>query len=95
MKDKLPADGPKYREDGVLNFNGSSESGRHWVAYKKRGRRALYFDSYGDLSPPPELVTYLSRKNSTDKIEYNDISYQSGGYNCGHLCLKFLSNTII
>ena len=95
MLDTLPIDsGPLYRENAIVNFNRSTEPGSHWVAYKKKGRYVSYFDSYGDLPPPPELVTYLRGRNSVDKIEYNVERYQKGGYNCGHLCLKFLSNTL-
>jgi len=29
------------------------------VAYAKRGNRAVYFDSFGNLQPPKEIVRYL------------------------------------
>ena len=88
MIDDLPKDGPHYRESAIVNLDRMTGPGTHWVAYKKRGRRVLYFDSYGNLPPPPELVTYLV---GVDKIEYNPKRYQMSSYNCGHLCLKFLS----
>ncbi len=46
----------------------------------------LYFDSYGNLCPPIELIAYFG-----NFLTYNRDSFQS--YNtviCGHLCLKFL-----
>ena len=88
MRDMLPEDGPRYKESAIINLDQASGRGTHWVAYKKHGRQVLYFNSYGDLKPPPELMTYL--QGATDKIEYNTTRYQNGGYICGHLCLEFL-----
>ena len=33
--------------------------GTYWVAYRKRGNNVVYFDSFGDLQPPVELLNYL------------------------------------
>jgi hypothetical protein len=44
---------------------------RAWVAYKKRGNKVIYFDSFGDLQPPTDLVTYLN----VDEIKYNPERY--------------------
>lgn len=86
MRDKLPAK-PWHREAGVVNLDDSSNPGTHWVAYKKNGNISTFYDSYGDLLPPQELITYLRGSN----IRYNyDRQQNFGTYNCGHLCLKFL-----
>lgn len=90
MRDRLPIDGPRYNESGIINLDVSSGPGSHWVAYKKRAGKVLYYDSYGDLRPPPEVMSYL---RNADKIYYNPIRYQRLPYNCGHLCLKFLNST--
>lgn len=86
MKDDLPLQ-PYKNEFGILNLDLTSGSGTHWTAYYKRGSKTiLYFDSFGDLQPPQELIHYLG-----SDIKYNKESYQS--YNtfiCGHLCLVFL-----
>lgn len=87
MRDTLPASGPRWRECAVLNLDLNKNRGTHWVAYKKNGNVVKYFDSFGNLKPPVELIRYLGRI----KIIYNNYHYQD--YNeitCGHLCLQFL-----
>lgn len=88
MRDRLPKH-PRHNECAIINLDDSQGKGTHWVAYKKFNRYVSYFDSYGNLKPPRELINYL--KNY--KIIYNHRNYQKNNeYNCGHLCLKFLSN---
>lgn len=87
MRDNLP-NKPHTYECGIVNLDILSGSGTHWVAYNKHNRNVVYFDSFGNLKPPHELLTYLG-----DNISYNYTSYQN--YNsviCGHLCLRFLYN---
>lgn len=75
-------------ECAVINLDKSSGSGTHWVAYYKFRKRIYYFDSYGNLKPPQELIQYFGKDNI---IFYNYIQYQT--YNtviCGHLCIQFL-----
>lgn len=87
MRDDLPKSGPKTNESGVLNLEDKTGRGTHWVAYKKRGNVVEYFDSFGNLKPPLEVVRYF--KNCI--INYNHDRYQQfNTQNCGHLCLKFL-----
>lgn len=91
MRDTLPMRKPWHSESGVVNMDDSTSPGTHWVAYKKIGNRVLYYDSFGDLSPPVELVIYLQRDNASVNIEYNYDRYQNfDSFRCGHLCLKFL-----
>lgn len=91
MRDTLPAT-PKKIECGVVNLDANIGSGTHWVAYKKNGDTVIYFDSFGNLNPPKELVHYF--KNC--KILFNYDQYQSyNTYNCGHLALSFLFNKSI
>lgn len=88
MKDRLPQR-IKNNESGIVNLDKSSGSGTHWVAYKKRGKVIKYFDSYGNLRPPLELLRYFCAKGR--RIHYNEIRYQGlNEWNCGHLCLAFL-----
>jgi len=62
---------------------------RDWVAYVKRGNRAIYFDSFSNLRPPKELVRYL--ENNVTHIEYNRTPHQRYDQsNYGQLCLQFL-----
>jgi hypothetical protein len=87
MRDSLPIGGIYQNESGIINLDDTDGPGTHWVAYAKRGDRAIYFDSYGNLRPPKELVRYLN----VTKIEYNHTSYQTYNQsNCGQLCLQFL-----
>lgn len=91
MRDDLPASGPRYNESAIINLDSIDGPGTHWVAYKKRGGLVTYFDSFGNLPPPTELVRYFT--NSANKIFYNYQRLQR--FNtvwCGHLCLQFLSS---
>lgn len=85
MKDELPKK-PNTIECGIVNLDESKNSGTHWVAYAKIYNYVEYFDSYGNLRPPKEILNYLGCK-----IYYNYDNIQNDHpYNCGHLCIKFL-----
>lgn len=91
MRNALPHDRPHYQESAVVNLDDKNGPGTHWVAYKKKGSAVVYFDSFGDLQPPIDLLDYLK----VDRVKYNYVRYQDfNTYNCGHLCLKFLSNKL-
>jgi len=77
---------PKSRECGIVNLDKSRSSGTHWVAYNKNKNNINYFDSFGNLQPPKEVVKYLG-----NRIQYNyDRVQDFDTYNCGHHCLAFL-----
>lgn len=87
MKDNLPAK-PLKKECAVVNLDNSDGPGTHWVAYFKINSNVYYFDSFGNLRPPQELIMYLGSKSI---IFYNYTKYQH--YDtviCGHLCIEFL-----
>lgn len=92
MLDNLPTTGPKYNENAIVNLDRMSGRGTHWVSYSKSGHSVNYFDSFGDLPPPNELVNYFHKgPHPTYKIEYNyDRQQKFNTVWCGHLCLKFL-----
>lgn len=91
MRNALPELGPRYRESAIVNLDDADGPGTHWVAYRKRGKDVVYFDSFGDLQPPLDLMLYLG----VDEVKYNPERYQDyDTYNCGHLCLQFLTRTI-
>lgn len=78
-------------ETGILNLDHASGPGTHWVAYKKYKDKILYFDSFGNLKPPIEVIKYFRSREKDCRIIYNHDAYQSyGSVNCGQLCLKFL-----
>uniref|UniRef100_A0A8D8QZN6 Uncharacterized protein n=1 Tax=Cacopsylla melanoneura TaxID=428564 RepID=A0A8D8QZN6_9HEMI len=91
MRDELVSLGkPRKTESGIFNFNLSTEPGVHWVAWVKKGKEKIYFNSYGhDGEPPKELVKYLG-----DDLVFEETQYQT--YNsppfCGHLCIEFIKN---
>ena len=58
MKNKLPIQGPHETESAIVNLDNSNGPGTHWVAYGKTKRNVVYFDSFGDLPPPIELIHY-------------------------------------
>lgn len=89
MRDQLPKN-PWKKECGIINLDVSLGPGTHWVAYKKKGDLIDYFDSFGNLQPPREVVNYLG-----DNITYNYTQHQNfDSVICGHLCLEFLYDCI-
>lgn len=89
MRDSLPKR-PRLRECGIINLDSSIGSGTHWVAYYKNKEEKTYFDSFGNLQPPLEVIKYLGKN-----VVYNYLQEQTyDSFNCGHLCLKFLYNIV-
>jgi len=92
MRNSMPKSGPRQNECGIINLDNQEGPGTHWTAYKKTENEAIYFDSFGDLCPPKELIAYLKSKGGCH-IMYNHEKLQSyDTVNCGHLCLQFLYN---
>lgn len=91
MRDSLP-NKIKSKESGIINLDVESGTGTHWTAYSKNNKNIIYFDSYGNLPPPLELIRYF-KSNGLVKIKYNYDPIQSFNSNqCGQYCLKFLYN---
>lgn len=89
MRDNLPKR-PWRQESAIVNLDGFSGQGTHWVCFRKSGNLVDYFDSYGDLRPPCEVQRYLKG----NFISHNRTAYQfvnSNSETCGQLCLAFLS----
>lgn len=95
MRDDLPKK-VRTTECGIVNLDDKANPGTHWIAYIKRGKNAIYFDSFGNLQPPKEIVKYLSSSRGDDgSIKYNHQQFQTyDSENCGHLCLLFLYNKL-
>jgi len=72
MRDDLPKTGPRRQESATLNLDDSKGPGIHWVAFRKTDH-VTYFDSFGNLRPPSELIEYLGADVS---IQYNHEAYQ-------------------
>lgn len=92
MRDAMPKRGSWKRESAIVNLDDSRGRGTHWVAYvKNNSNDVTYFDSFGNLKPPLELMKYLG----VGSVKYNYEQHQN--YDtvvCGHLCLKFLTNSL-
>lgn len=92
MKDTLPRKIRRH-ECGIINMDSDSGSGTHWTAYLKRSNEVVYFDSYGNLPPPIEVIKYFRSDGSYTNISFNyDVIQNFNSYRCGHFCLKFLYN---
>lgn len=63
---------PAARECLILNHGSSHTSGTHWSALAKSGNTAFYFDSFGKLPPPLEVIKYLGNEN---QLYYNTKKY--------------------
>lgn len=89
MRDTLSKKkGPTMQECWILNHGSSQTDGTHWTALAKNYDTAYYFDSFGKLPPPLEVIEYLG---DDIHLYYNAKRYQNyGTVICGHLCLKFL-----
>lgn len=88
MRDKLPTKIRRTHESGIVNLDNNNGPGTHWVAYVKRNERVDYFDSFGNLRPPVELINYFGKDT---QITYNHTRFQKFNETiCGQLCLNFL-----
>lgn len=92
MRNTLPKSGPRKNECAIVNLDTNNGAGTHWTAYRKNDSIVNYFDSFGDLPPPIELLKYLrAGPTPSKKIMYNiDRQQNFNSVVCGHLCLKFL-----
>lgn len=87
MRDTLPTTRMWKQECAIVNLDTSQNIGTHWVCYKKINDNVYYFDSFGNLRPPLELVRYFRGNN----VFYNYTQHQTFDTTiCGHLCLQFL-----
>lgn len=85
----------KKRESGIINLDDELGEGTHWVSYVKKDENIVYFDSYGNLRPPLEVIKYFLSDGSRNNITYNYDRLQNySSYNCGHLVLKFLYSSM-
>lgn len=89
MRDAMPKK-IKIYEKGIINLDNSTGGGSHWTAYKKFKNIITYFDSFGNLQPPLEVMQYF-KSSGPVKILYNYNRFQNfNTIYCGHLCLRFL-----
>lgn len=79
-------------ETGIVNLDNTSGVGTHWVCYKRLLDTVYYFDSFGNMPPPQELLQYFKPAKN---VLYNFNRLQKDDTKiCGHLCLDFLATSI-
>ena len=59
MRNDLPKTGPRRNESAIVNLDDSHRPGTHWCAYRNKRYHVTYFDTFGNLRPPSELIDYL------------------------------------
>lgn len=95
MRDELP-NKINSVECGIVNLESKQSKGSHWVCYINRNKHVVYFDSFGNLRPPKELVEYFHSGGSLCDIMYNHERVQNfDSVKCGHLCLQFLNDNVL
>lgn len=83
---------PRKYESVIVNLDSASGGGTHWVCFKKLDKKVYYYDSFGSLKPPPELIQYFEGC----EVYYNYKREQSfNSVICGHLCLRFLCSDVL
>ena len=80
----------------IVNLCTTDEAGSHWVGYFKNGKKRIYFDSFGQITPI-EIQKYLKTpnefKNDSMVIERkSDVLQQPNTNICGHLCVYVIDN---
>lgn len=91
MRNELPNSMWKL-ETGIVNLDDTKGLGTHWVCYKRCMDTVYYFDSFGNLPPPIELIQYFG---NVPQIVFNYDRKQSEHSSvCGHLCLEFLATSV-
>ena len=94
MRNNLPKK-IKIYETGIINLDNNDGEGTHWTAYIKNKKNINYFDSFGNLRPPKEVISYFVSDGSRNNIKYNYDKHQSfNAFTCGHLCLQFIYKNV-
>jgi hypothetical protein len=88
MRDSLPRN-PKAVEKAIINLDSADGDGTHWVCYSKIKNVVQYYDSFGNLPPPTDLMSYMKGCH----IYFNrDCEQLENTVICGHLCILNLCN---
>lgn len=92
MDDEFPAK-IKATESGVVNYQDSSESGSHWVAYynRKGWKYVCYYDPLG-FPPTESMKRYL--KTAAKPILYNPDHQQANEWACGVYSMAFIKQMV-
>ena len=79
---------PKKIEDGayVINLDGYSCIGTHWVALRVNINSVTYFDSFGVKDIPKEIKTFIKNKN----VKANIFRTQAYDSICVHISVLYI-----
>ena len=88
-KDNVPIS--KNNQSTIINLQDSTQSGSHWVSYKKISNKIFYFDSYG-VAFIPDIIR---NQYSNHKFICNIYRMQSIDSNqCGRFSVLFVKSDI-
>jgi len=73
MHNMLSTSGAHRNESDIVNLDDATGPGTHWVAYAKRNNRVVYFNSFGNLRPPKELVQYFGNDDRVQSHVLSDV----------------------
>ena len=71
----------------VINLDGYSDTGTHWIALYVNNKTVTYFDSLGIEHIPKKVKTFIGNKNIISNI-YRIQNYDS--IMCGYFCIGFI-----
>ncbi len=81
-------------ESAIVNLAKSGKSGSHWVAFWRRGKDKIYFDSFGGPIPREILMHLKTKRELVRQIPCVQISTEQlqsyHSMNCGQFCLYIL-----
>ena len=72
----------------VINLDGYSDIGTHWIALYVKNNDITYFDSFGVQHIPMEIIKFVGRKNVIANI-FRLQAYDS--IMCGYFCIGFIN----
>ena len=88
-RDNLPKRNSIKIKDGacIINLDGYSDIGTHWIASYVQNNDVTYFDSFGVEHIPKEIKTFIGNKNIKTNI-FRIQAYDS--IMCGYCCIGFI-----
>ena len=89
-RDNLPKNKSVEIKDGayVINLDGYSDIGTHWVAKYVQNNNVTYFDSFGVEHIPKEIQAFIARSLSTTTNIFRIQAYDSIMF--GYFCNEFI-----
>ena len=75
----------------VINLDGYSDIGTHWISLCVNNNNVTYFDSFGVEHIPEEIKTFINSKNIKTNI-FRIQAYDS--LMCGYFCIGFIDFTL-